>query len=63
LLLLPLLLLPINAILRLVAGNSAWDNIKKLAMASFAMKATERDPDFVDNFCQVCSVTTHIRHV
>lgn len=37
---------------RLVAGNSAWDNVKKLAMASFAMKATERDPDFVDTFCK-----------
>ncbi|KAF6255108.1 major facilitator superfamily domain-containing protein [Scenedesmus sp. NREL 46B-D3] len=33
-------------------SNSTWDNIKKLAMASFAMKATERDPDFVDTFCQ-----------
>ncbi|KAF8061385.1 Acad10 [Scenedesmus sp. PABB004] len=35
---------------RLVEGTSAWDQVKKLAMASFAMKATERDPDFVQNF-------------
>jgi hypothetical protein len=29
-------------------------------MASFAMKATERDPDFVDNFCQVCIVLQQV---
>jgi hypothetical protein len=40
-----------------VAGNSTWDNIKKLAMASFAMKATERDPDFVGTFCKVGGIT------
>jgi len=34
---------------RFVAGNSVWDNIKKVAMAGFAMKATERDPDYVEN--------------
>eukprot|EP00879_Flechtneria_rotunda_P006814 GHRR01007158.1.p1 GENE.GHRR01007158.1~~GHRR01007158.1.p1 ORF type:complete len:259 (+),score=33.78 GHRR01007158.1:577-1353(+) len=34
---------------RLVAGTGLWDNVKKVAMASFAMKATERDPDFVQN--------------
>jgi hypothetical protein len=38
---------------RFVQGTELWDNIKKFAMASFAMKATERDPDFVDNFCKV----------
>jgi rhodanese-related sulfurtransferase len=31
---------------RFVQGNSFWDNVKKFAMASFAMKATERDPDY-----------------
>lgn len=38
---------------RFVQGTELWDNIKKFAMASFAMKATERDPEFVDNFCKV----------
>jgi hypothetical protein len=28
-------------------AQGTWDNIKRLAMASFAMKATERNPDFV----------------
>jgi hypothetical protein len=36
-----------------VQGSTLWDNLKKVAMASFAMKATERDPDFVDNFYAV----------
>lgn len=31
---------------RFVQGNEFWDNVKKFAMASFAMKATERDPDY-----------------
>jgi hypothetical protein len=38
---------------RFVQGSTLWDNLKKVAMASFAMKATERDPDFVDNFYAV----------
>jgi len=38
---------------RFVEGTALWDTIKKVAMASFAMKATERDPDFVDNFYKV----------
>jgi hypothetical protein len=41
---------------RFVEGNSLWDNVKKIAMASFAMKATERDPDFVDNFAKVGAI-------
>jgi rhodanese-related sulfurtransferase len=45
---------------RYVAGNALWDNIKKIAMASFAMKATERDPDFVDNFCQTVKKNSKI---
>lgn len=44
---------PLNLSCRFVQGTELWDNIKKFAMASFAMKATERDPDFVDNFCKV----------
>eukprot|EP00197_Chlamydomonas_leiostraca_P009640 CAMPEP_0202865800 /NCGR_PEP_ID=MMETSP1391-20130828/6358_1 /ASSEMBLY_ACC=CAM_ASM_000867 /TAXON_ID=1034604 /ORGANISM="Chlamydomonas leiostraca, Strain SAG 11-49" /LENGTH=262 /DNA_ID=CAMNT_0049545677 /DNA_START=1 /DNA_END=789 /DNA_ORIENTATION=- len=32
---------------RFVQGTALWDNIKKIAMAGFAMKATERDPDYV----------------
>lgn len=31
---------------RFVQGNELWDQIKKVAMAGFAMKATERDPTF-----------------
>lgn len=44
---------PLNLSCRFVQGTELWDNIKKFAMASFAMKATERDPEFVDNFCKV----------
>ncbi|GFH19254.1 rhodanese domain-containing protein, partial [Haematococcus lacustris] len=33
---------------RFTAGNELWDKIKRVAMAGFAMKATERDPDFAD---------------
>ncbi|PNH05586.1 Rhodanese-like domain-containing protein 14, chloroplastic, partial [Tetrabaena socialis] len=34
-------------IYRYVEGTSFWDNVKKAAMAvGFAMKATERDPDY-----------------
>lgn len=47
------LLLLLMSCCRFVEGNTLWDNVKKIAMASFAMKATERDPDFVDNFTQV----------
>ncbi|KAI8473560.1 MAG: hypothetical protein J3K34DRAFT_410488 [Monoraphidium minutum] len=32
---------------RYVEGQSAWDNLKRLAMASFAMKATERNTNFI----------------
>ncbi len=31
---------------RYVEGDSFWDNAKRLAMAGFAMKATERVPDY-----------------
>ncbi len=31
---------------RYVEGNSFWDNAKRVAMAGFAMKATERVPDY-----------------
>lgn len=34
---------------RYVQGKSMFDNAKRLAMAAFAMKATERDPDFAKN--------------
>lgn len=33
---------------RYVQGDSSWDNLKRLAMGAFAMKATERNPAFVD---------------
>lgn len=32
---------------RPVEGRTKFDNLKRLAMAGFAMEATERDPDFV----------------
>lgn len=32
---------------RPVEGRGPFDNLKRLAMASFAMQATERDPDFM----------------
>ncbi|PRW59516.1 rhodanese-like domain-containing chloroplastic [Chlorella sorokiniana] len=35
---------------RLTQGNSKWDNVKRFVMGSLAMKATERDPDFLANF-------------
>lgn len=31
---------------RFVKGNGPWDNAKRIAMAAFAMRATERNPDF-----------------
>jgi len=31
---------------RFVQGRELWDNIKRIAMMGFAMKATERDPDY-----------------
>jgi len=34
---------------RYVQGNTFWDNAKRLAMAGFAMKATERNPEFVED--------------
>lgn len=34
---------------RITAGNSSWDNIKRVVMAGLNMKATERDPDFIKN--------------
>jgi hypothetical protein len=30
-------------------GDGTWDKIKRIAMMGFAMRATERDPNFVDN--------------
>ncbi|MEW5319225.1 MAG: hypothetical protein WDW38_010390 [Sanguina aurantia] len=33
---------------RPVAGNEFWDVLKRVAMAGFAMQATERNPDFVE---------------
>jgi hypothetical protein len=44
-----------------VQGNEFWDKVKKIAMASFAMKATERDPDFVDNFCAAVRKNSKVR--
>ncbi|KAI7840270.1 hypothetical protein COHA_006052 [Chlorella ohadii] len=35
---------------RLTQGTSNWDNVKRFVMGSLAMKATERDPDFLANF-------------
>ncbi|PSC68348.1 rhodanese-like domain-containing chloroplastic [Micractinium conductrix] len=35
---------------RLTAGNEKWDKVKRFVMGSLAMKATERDPDFLKNF-------------
>ncbi|KIZ04155.1 hypothetical protein MNEG_3803 [Monoraphidium neglectum] len=32
---------------RYVEGQGPWDNLKRLAMFAFAMKATERNPDFI----------------
>lgn len=32
---------------RFTQGTAFWDQVKKIAMAGFAMKATERDPDYV----------------
>lgn len=34
---------------RITAGNSSWDNVKRVVMAGLNMKATERDPDFIEN--------------
>ena len=34
---------------RITAGNSNWDNIKRVVMAGLNMRATERDPDFIEN--------------
>jgi rhodanese-related sulfurtransferase len=34
---------------RFVEGTGAWDNLKRAAMAAFAMRATERNTDFVDD--------------
>lgn len=34
---------------RLTAGNSGWDQFKKVVMAGLNMRPTERDPDFVKN--------------
>jgi rhodanese-related sulfurtransferase len=34
---------------RITAGDSKWDNIKRVVMAGLNMKATERDPDFIKN--------------
>lgn len=45
---------------RFVAGNGLWDNLKKVAMAGFAMKATERDPDFIANFCKVVKKNSRV---
>ncbi len=39
--------------LRLTAGNSLWDNIKKVSMAGLNMQAPERDPEFVNNVLKV----------
>ncbi|KAL4854986.1 Rhodanese-like domain-containing protein 14 [Chlorella vulgaris] len=35
---------------RETAGTSGWDKVKRVVMAGLVMKATERDPDFMDNF-------------
>lgn len=43
-----------------VQGNRAVDNLKRLAMASFAMRATERDPDFADNVVERLGKDTKI---
>lgn len=34
---------------REVQGNGFFDTLKRVAMGGFAMKATERDPDFIGN--------------
>ncbi|KAL4458437.1 hypothetical protein ABPG75_013302 [Micractinium tetrahymenae] len=34
---------------RETAGNEGWDKVKRFVMGSLAMKATERDPDFLAN--------------
>ena len=34
---------------RITAGNEQWDKIKRVVMAGLAMRATERDPAFIDN--------------
>lgn len=35
---------------RRTAGNGGWDKVKRFVMGSLAMTATERDPDFLENF-------------
>ncbi|GBF96899.1 hypothetical protein Rsub_09904 [Raphidocelis subcapitata] len=32
---------------RFVEGKTVWDNLKRVAVAAFAMRATERNPNFV----------------
>ena len=34
---------------RITAGDEKWDKIKRAVMAGLFMKATERDPEFVEN--------------
>jgi rhodanese-related sulfurtransferase len=34
---------------RITAGNEQWDKIKRVVMAGLNMRATERDPAFIDN--------------
>eukprot|EP00877_Chromochloris_zofingiensis_P007463 jgi/Chrzof1/2970/Cz12g06140.t1 len=41
---------------RYVQGDTFWDNMKKLVMGiGFAMKATERNPNFLDDLLKVVS--------
>lgn len=38
---------------RYVEGDTVWDNLKRLAMAGFAMKATERNPNYIQDCLKV----------
>lgn len=41
-------------LVRYVQGDTFWDNMKKLVMGiGFAMKATERNPNFLDDLLKV----------